>query len=161
MSKNTVASSKRPAVAALLAGFNKHLASQGSLKLGNATFTAAEVTKALQAFVDAFDANVAEEAKAKSTHQAAVSADVAVTPLVKLLVAFVRAVFGSDAQVLSDFGLAPHKAKTTKPAVLVQAAKKATATRAARHTMGSKQKKGVTGQTVTQSNGQLAPKPAS
>jgi len=152
--KNTLATSKKAAVVSLLSG-STSLATQGSLKLGNVTYTAAAITKVLRAYVDAFDANIAEQAKAKSAHQAAVDADLAASPLVKLLDSFVRAMFGNDAEVLTDFGLAPRKAGTKTPAVLTQAAKKAAATRAARHTMGSVQKKSVT------SNRDLVERPAS
>jgi hypothetical protein len=148
MRRNTVASSKATQAEALLSGFSKHLGNQKSLMLGNATYTAAAVTKALQAFVDAYQALIAEKAKEQTTHQAAVAAEASATPLVKLIVAYVRAVYGNNTEVLTDFGLQPHKVAAKKPPVLVQASVKAKATRAARHTMGKAQKKGVTGQTV-------------
>jgi lysylphosphatidylglycerol synthetase-like protein (DUF2156 family) len=67
-------------------------------------------------------------------------------------------VYGNNVEVLTDFGLEPHKVAAKKPAVLVQASVKAKATRAARHTMGTAQKKGVTGQTVQPEATLLAPK---
>jgi hypothetical protein len=57
----------------------------------------------------------------------------------------VKATFGSSPDVLADFGLAPKaRAQVTVEAKAVAAAKRK-ATRAARHTMGPKQKKGITG----------------
>ncbi len=158
MGKSTVASSKATEVEALLSGFSKYLGNQKSLMLGNATYTTTAVTKALQAFVDAYEALVAEKAKEQSARQAALAAEAAATPLVKLIGAYVRAVYGNNTEVLADFGLQPHKVAAKTPAVLVQASVKAKATRAARHTMGKAQKKGVTGQTVQPPTTLLAPK---
>jgi hypothetical protein len=57
----------------------------------------------------------------------------------------VKAAFGSSPDVLGDFGIAPKpRAQVTANAMVVANAKRA-ATRAARHTMGSKQRKAITG----------------
>ncbi|MCL2451241.1 MAG: hypothetical protein FWD17_20030, partial [Polyangiaceae bacterium] len=61
----------------------------------------------------------------------------------------VVAQYGSDAATLNDFGMQPPKkggAKTVE--TKVAAAAKAKATRAARHTMGSRQKQGIKGNVV-------------
>jgi len=56
---------------------------------------------------------------------------------------------GGDMALLSDYGLTPRKPTGVRtPKVNVAAADKAFATRAARHTMGSKQKLKITGATV-------------
>ena len=59
--------------------------------------------------------------------------------------AFVKASFGNAPDVLVDFGLSPRKATTplTAEQKAVASAKRK-ATRAARHVMGSKQRKAVT-----------------
>jgi hypothetical protein len=65
-------------------------------------------------------------------------------------VAFVKASFGPTPDVLADFGLKPKKAPT--PLTIEQkaaAAAKRAATRAARRTMGAKQKKAVKGTITT------------
>ena len=62
------------------------------------------------------------------------------------LVAFVKVTFGNTPDVLADFGLKPNKART--PLTISQkaaASAKRAATRAARHTMGPKQKKDIKG----------------
>jgi hypothetical protein len=64
-------------------------------------------------------------------------------------VAFVKVAFGKSPDVLADFGLKPRKMKT--PLTIEQkaaAAAKRKATRAARHTMGTSQKKKVKGTTI-------------
>ena len=66
------------------------------------------------------------------------------------LVVFVKAAFGKSPDVLADFGLQPKK--TSTPLTIDQkaaAAAKRAATRAARHTMGTKQKKNVKGTITT------------
>jgi len=70
-------------------------------------------------------------------------------------------IFGTSTQKLAAFGLKPRKARTPPTAEKkAAAAAKAKATRAARHTMGSKQKQAVkgdvTGVTITPTT---APKP--
>ena len=92
-------------------------------------------------------------AAAKAATKAKIVAENAQAPSLRSLMAeyvtFVKATFGNSPDVLADFGLKPKKAAT--PLTIEQkaaAAAKRTATRAARHTMGSKQKKSVKG-TVT------------
>ena len=65
-------------------------------------------------------------------------------------VSFVRATFGASPDTLADFGLKPKKvpAPLTTEQKAAAAAKRA-ATRAARHTMGAKQKKSVKGTVPT------------
>jgi hypothetical protein len=65
---------------------------------------------------------------------------------VRALIAFLRFTFGTDATALADFGLTPPKPRTPLTTEQKAAAHaKAEATRKARGTMGSKQKKKVTG----------------
>ena len=53
--------------------------------------------------------------------------------------------YGNDAAALADFGLPVRKKGVLTPAQRIAATAKAKATRAARHTMGPKQKATVTG----------------
>jgi hypothetical protein len=138
----------------LIAGTKKHLSTASSLAFGGNTYTPAEVGASLQTLAD-LRAAVSD---AKAVTKAKVDAERAQAP--PLLghmaeyVAFVRATFGNKPDVLADFGLDPKKAR--KPPTAEQSAAataKRSATRAARHTMGSKQKRkvkgDVTGITVT------------
>ncbi len=135
----------------LIAGVGKHFSNVSTLTIGNGTFTPAEIEASLQALIDlrtaVEDASAATMAKiATENAQAA--------PLRKrmsALVAYVRASFGDDSpDVLADFGIKPKKAKAplTIEKMAAAAAKRA-ATRSARHTMGSKQKKAVKGTITT------------
>ena len=61
------------------------------------------------------------------------------------LESYVRAAFGSSPDVLADFGITPKaRVPLTVKAKTAAAAKRAS-TRAARHTLGSKQKSGIKG----------------
>jgi hypothetical protein len=111
-------------------------------------YTPAQITSKLQSIVTlraAVDA-------AKATSSAKVAAERASMPaqrsFVKALVAYVMATFGDSPEVLADFGIHPKaRAQLTVDEKAAAAAKRA-ATREARHTQGSKQKKSVKGDVV-------------
>jgi hypothetical protein len=145
----------------LSAATSKHLTSGTQVALLGSTFTPDQVTSQLQVLVTLRD-NVNA---AQSSLKAAVAAEAAQTPALRSFItayeSYARAAFGSSPDVLNDFGLTrksrtPLSAETTLAAVAKRAS-----TRAARHTMGPKQKlavKGdVTGVTVTTTH---APAPA-
>jgi hypothetical protein len=129
----------------LIAGIQKHLAT-GPMQVAGGTFTAAQVIAELQQLVvlrAAVDA-------ARATATAKVAAETAQAPALRAfmsaIVQFVRTAFGSQADVLADFGLPPKRART--PLTVEQkaaASAKRTATRAARGTTGPKAKKGIKG----------------
>ena len=138
----------------LIAGVTKRFATGTQVSFAGGSFTPAQITSKLQALVtlrtDVDTAKASTKAKL-----AAESADApALRTFMSALVAYVKAVYGTQPDVLADFGLTP-KAPRTTPTIedKAAAAAKRTATRAARHTMGSKQKpdvKGaVTGVTIT------------
>jgi hypothetical protein len=101
--------------------------------------------QALQDEIDSIDAAGAAEA----ARQMAVAAQHAVRTrnvgLYRALENYVRALWGNSATVLGEFAYEQVKEpkKTTK--AKAEAAAKAKATREARHTMGKRQKKSVTG----------------
>ena len=145
----------RAALAASLAvGAQKHIAAGISLTVGGSLLTLAQIESTLNGFAslrnDVDAARAALQAKlATEEAQTAV-----MTAFLSAFVKIVRGMFGSQPDVLADFGLQPTKAKT--PLTIEQkaaAAAKREATRAARGTMGSKQKQAikgnVTGVTVT------------
>jgi hypothetical protein len=130
----------------LIAGTNKHLANVTQVMLTGGSFTPSQVTAQLQAL-----ANLRRDVDtAKALTKAKLAAEKTDMPALRIFrdafVSFVKAAFGNAPDVLADFGLHPKKARTpqTVEAKAVSAAKRK-ATRAARHTMGSKQKKGVKG----------------
>jgi hypothetical protein len=133
----------------LLTGVQKHFATFNTLILGSASYTPAQLESLLQTVVDLrAAANAAKVAtKAKLMAEA-----VQVAPLrgvMAVLSAYVKASYSQSPDVLADFGLKPRKATTplTNEQKTLAAAKRA-ATRAARHTMGPKQKKGVKGDVI-------------
>jgi hypothetical protein len=137
----------------LIAGTDKHLTSATQVLLAGGSFTPAEVTAKLQSLVKLRT----DVDAAKATTQAKLAAEKADMPALRIFMdayaTFVRAAFGTQPDVLADFGLQPKtRAPLTVEAKAAAVAKRA-ATRAARHTMGSKQRKdikgAVTGVTIT------------
>lgn len=145
----------------LIAGTNKRLASTTQVLIAGSSFTPAQVIEKLQAIVN-LRSNV-DAAKASTKAKLAVEkADMpALRALMGAFVTFVNAAFGNQPDALADFGLHPKARTPLTVEAKTAAAAKRKATREARNTMGSKQKKSVkgnvTGVTVTPLT---APKPA-
>ena len=129
----------------LIAGIQKHLAT-GAIQVEGGTFTAAQVIAELQQLVDLRAAASAARAAAMAKVAVETAQAPALRAFMSAIVQFVRTAFGSQADVLADFGLSPRKART--PLTVEQkaaAAAKREATRAARGTTGAKAKKGIKG----------------
>ena len=129
----------------LIAGTQKHLASTTQVALLGGSFTPDQIASKIQLLVNLR----ADVVAARATTKAKIANEVAQTPALRTFIgAFelhVKAAFGSSPDVLADFGIAPKaRAPLTVEAKAAAAAKRA-ATRAARHPMGSKQKKGIKG----------------
>jgi hypothetical protein len=126
-----------------MGGLKKHESTLPSLLIGGTAVQTASVVVALQARIDAANAAVA----ARATWQAAVSAArderAKSSALLQKVRQALHLAFDGNGEALADFGLTPRKARVVSPATKVVAAAKAKATRVARHTMGTKQKKGV------------------
>jgi hypothetical protein len=144
----------------LLAGINKHFTdASAKLTVGSVTYTVAQLTSLLQSFVDIRAATDA----AKAAASARVLAETAQAPplrdAIAAFVAYVRASFGNSPDTLADFGLSPRKARAPLSAEqTATAVAKRQATRQARRTMGSQQKKAVKGSVqVTITSTPLAP----
>ena len=133
----------------LIAGIQKRLAGVTQVPLAGGVFTPAQMVDELQKLVT-MRADV-ETARAET--RARVEVERAGAPALRAfmstVVQFVRAAFGSQADVLADFGLPPKKARA--PLTVEQkaaATAKREATREARGTKSAKAKKGIKG-TVT------------
>jgi hypothetical protein len=129
----------------LIAGTSKHLSSTTPVALLGGSFTADQITSKLQTLVSLRS----DVDAAKATAKAKIANEAAQTPallaFMSALESFVKAAFGSSPDVLADFGMTPKsRAQLTVEAKAAAVAKRA-ATRAARHTMGPKQKKGIKG----------------
>ena len=134
----------------LVAGTTKHFSNVSTLAFGNGSLTPAQVEAFLQTLIDLRTAVEGAQAVAKAKIVAEAAQAPSLRSQMAAYVAFVKATFGASPDVLADFGLKPRKTRT--PLTIDQmaaAAAKRTATRAARHTMGSKQRKDVKGTITT------------
>ena len=133
-------------ILALIAGVEKHFGTLPVL-IDGTTYASADIVTKLEGRVNADNAVVA----AKAAWLAALKEDEdpEVTAFIGKLVQAVRIMYGNSPGILGDFGVAPPKARLVSTQTKVLAAAKGKATRVARHTMGSNEKKGIKG-SVTQ-----------
>jgi hypothetical protein len=130
----------------LIAGVAKHLTSGAPVTILGAPYTQAEITTTLQTVVT-LRAGVNS---AKAQTKAAIATETTQMPALRSFIAALdsclRGAYGGSPDVLADFGLKPRKVRAplTVEAKVAAVAKRAS-TRAARHTMGSVQKKAVKG----------------
>jgi hypothetical protein len=130
----------------LIAGTNKHLATLSEMKVASGSYTPSQVTAQLQAF-----ATLRKDVDAaKASTKAKLAAEKVEMParrtFLDAYVSFVKAAFSKSPDVLADFGLQPKKARASLTVEQkAAAAAKRKSTRAARHVMGSKQRKLVSG----------------
>ena len=143
-SKGTVVALAR----SLIAGTNKHLGSTTQVMLAGGSYTAAQITSKLDQLVRL--RTDVDAAKATTTAKLAVEkTDMpALRIFMDALVSFVKAAYGNAPDVLADFGLHPKVVTPLTVEAKAAAAAKRKATRAARNTMGSKQKKSVKGDVI-------------
>jgi hypothetical protein len=129
----------------LIAGVEKHLAS-GQSTFAGGSFAAAQIVAQLQLIVALRQAVEAAQATTASKVDAEEAQLPALVAFMNALVQFVRAAFGTQVDVLADFGLEKTKAKTPLTTEQQAAAvAKRDATRTARGTKSAKAKKGITG----------------
>jgi hypothetical protein len=131
----------------LILGTTKHYPNASdTLQVGGASFTVSGLTQLMQSFVNAREAVEASKAATTATVQTERTQSTARLAVIRSFETVVRGTFGTQADVLADFGLAPPKARVplTAEQKAVAAARRA-ATRAARNTMGKNQKKDIKG----------------
>ncbi len=131
----------------LILGTGKHYPNGAeTLQVGGATFTATALTKLMQDFVDGRAAVEGAKAALKTKIDAERTQAPSQLAVIAAFERLIRGLFGTSADVLADFGLAPPKARAplTAEQKAVAAAKR-DATRKARGTMGKVQKKKVKG----------------
>jgi hypothetical protein len=132
----------------LIDGLNKHAATITSIVLGGATATTKDIVATLQSRINSAKA----ASSTRASWLAAVQADQAERDRTKTYVSGLKqallAAFVGQVDTLADFGLTARKPRVSTPEQKLAAATKAKATRAARHTMGKKQKAEIKG-TVT------------
>jgi hypothetical protein len=129
----------------LLDGLNKHGQSLPALLIEGRSLQPTDLIAILQGRIDA--ASVAESTKA--TWLTAVKADYDERAKTRTAVSGLRqalhVAFDGSIEVLADFGLAPRKVAVMTPEQKTAATAKAKATRAARHTMGKRQRAEIRG----------------
>ena len=129
----------------LIAGTEKHLTSGTSVPLMGSSFTPAQITSELQSLVtlradvDASKASTTAKIANEATQMPALRA------FMSAFESFVKGAFGSSPDVLADFGITRKSRVPLTLEVKTAAAAKRASTRAARHTMGPKQKLAVVG----------------
>jgi hypothetical protein len=131
-----------------ISGVDEHLASTASLMLNGVAFTPATLKAVLQKGIDA--ANAADLARAawQKTVADGRAAQAEASSVLRALRGYLVAVHGGGAvDLLADFGFKPPKSTKVPVQTKAEAVAKTAATRAARHTMGPKQKKNVKGTT--------------
>ena len=129
----------------LIAGTAKHLTSGTQVPLLGGSFTPDQVTSKLQTLVDLRSDVDASRASTK----AKIANETAQMPTLRAFKSaygsYIKAAFGSAPDVLADFGITPKTREPLTVEAKAAAAAKRASTRAARHTMGSDQKKAIKG----------------
>jgi hypothetical protein len=133
----------------LIDGLNKHASTITSMVIAGTAMTPAQIIAAVQAILttatNVVTTRAAWQAAVLTDSNTSVKNDAFLSGLRQaLLVAF-----AGQVDALADFGLTVRKPVVRTPAEKAEASAKAKATRAARHTMGAKQKAAITGENPT------------
>jgi hypothetical protein len=143
----------------LIDGFNKHATTVPSMVIGGVMLTAKDIVANLQSLITSAKTALTTRA----TWQTAIRTDGALRDTNKTFVSGVKqgllVAFAGQLDTLADFGLTARAKHVATPEEKIAAAAKAKATRAARHTMGAKQKASIKG-TVTPTAPATAAPPA-
>lgn len=143
--KATGYTTQQTADQSLIDGLNEHAQALATVMIGGKAYKPSDLTPVLQARITASKA----VAPAKSAWLEALAAyrnELATTkPLIDGLRQALLVAFAGSPATLADFGLTPRKVAVISPTTRVEAAAKAKATREARGTKGSVQKKAVKG----------------
>jgi hypothetical protein len=154
MGKNSNTKGQVVAIAEqLAAGATKHFSSTTPVAFGGSSYTLSQVTSNLQKLVDLRSSVNAAKAAATEALSVEAAQAPALVAFERQLRAFVKATYSHSPATLADFGITSKSRTALTVGAKTAAVAKSAATRAARHTMGSKQKlevKGdVTGVVVT------------
>ena len=129
----------------LIAGTQTH-PPNGPLTLDGQSFTAQTLVQTLQSLGDALSLVDTAKANWKDALKHLADVKAKVRPILGAYRSWVVATYGNAPAMLAYFGLTPAKARTPLTAEQkVAAVAKREATRAARHTLGPKQKKDIKG----------------
>jgi hypothetical protein len=141
----------------LIAGAHAH-SPNGPLTLDGQSFTAQTLVQTLQSLGDALSMVDTAKANWKDALKNLADVKAKVRPILGAYRSWVVATYGNAPAMLADFGITPPKARTPLTAEQkVAAVAKRDATRAARHTLGPKQKKDIKGTAVATAPHNVAP----
>jgi hypothetical protein len=129
----------------MINGVQKVLGKTASLTVGSQTVTPADIVKVFQDRRNAANAATAAEAARTAAVKADRDTRKQTAPFVSSLRRIVQGMYSQSPDTLAEFGLKAVKAPKTKVATKATAQVKSTATRKARNTLGSKQKKSIKG----------------
>ncbi len=129
----------------LVAGAEKHLTSTTQVSLLGSSYTLAQVTSTLQTLVTLRSDVDASKASTKAKIANEATQMPALRAFMSAFESYVKAAFGSSPDVLADFGITPKAREPLTVEAKAAAAAKRASTRAARHTLGTKQRKAIKG----------------
>jgi hypothetical protein len=136
---------KTTADQSLIDGFNKHGALIPTMLIAGATRTPQEIVATLQSRIDASK----ESLSTRATWQTAIRAEQSLRDSTRTYISGVKQAllvsFAGQLDTLADFGLTARAVHVATPEESLAAAAKGRATRAARHTMGSRQRAAIKG----------------
>jgi hypothetical protein len=131
----------------MIAAIQKYLMKLTAIMVAGVTYTPDQIVALLQQEIALADTATQARATFLVAATTVQTERLTMKPILVGFRAFVENMF-TDPSVITEFGFPPRKVGQTDPATKVLAAKKARATRTARHTMGKVQKKAVKG-TIT------------
>ena len=131
----------------MLAGTQKNLPATSTVDVNGQELKQSDIVAKLQGWIQLTEQKEAAKAAAGSAVQALKEAGI--TQFLVVYVQALKQVLGKSSLLLADFGLNVTQRKVPTPETKTLAHAKTLATRAARKTMGSQQKKAVKGPGVT------------
>jgi hypothetical protein len=154
--------SQQTAEQKIVTGLQKHEADLTSIVLAGTSYKTADIITIVQGLINSAQLVVSNRAAWQASIVADENARAKNKPFMSGLRAAIRAAYGGSIDVMADFGLTPRKTPAVRtPQEKAEATAKAKATRAARHTMGSKQKAQITGTSAApQPSGDVTKVPA-
>jgi hypothetical protein len=129
----------------VIAGVKKHLANATSIIIGGTSYAPMDIEKILQDPIDARDATATTTAAFHKAVAAEKAANAKGDALYRGLRKYLTNQYETQPDVLADFGIAIVNRQAPDASTVANAVVKRADTRVARHTMGKRQKRKVTG----------------
>ncbi len=128
-----------------ISGIKKRFANVPTLTFANATYATADLVALFQSVLDTTAATAPLKAQWQQSVQVARDTAGKVGPILRAFKAYVRALFAGNAEALTDFGMSASTPRTPTVAAKAKAVAERSATRAARRTMGKRQRQAIKG----------------